>query len=279
VRANGEKMMIPRKHNRVGGPRISRAFISFVCGVVLLQAAVFAGFASVAAQPAQTTAEQFQSDSGDIFVRAVQQMSVVIQTPDGVIYTDPTGGAGRYVGHHAPDLILISHEHGEHYDARTLKDLVGPTTRIVVPPYVMERLPAGLKGSAVSLANGESTELGAIRIEAIPSYGLSGQAERWHPRGRGNAYVVTVDGQRLYIGGSTEAVPEMLELRKIDIAFLPLYPPYALGPEDAVNAVSVMQPRSVYVYQYNNVRTRDDFVQRIGGASTRPRIVAPSIGR
>lgn len=270
--------MIHRKHRLVGGPTRSRTFVALVCAA-LLQAAVFTDPASVAAQPAQTTAEQFQSDSGDIFVKAVQQMSVVIQTPDGVIYTDPTGGGRRYAGYHAPHLILISHEHGEHYDAQTLEDLVGPNTRIVVPPYVMERLPEGLRGSAVSLANGESTEVGAIRIEVMPSYGLSGQAERWHPRGRGNAYVVTVDGRRLYIGGSTEAVPEMLALRDIDIAFLPLYPPYALGPEDAVNAVSVMQPRSVYIYQYDSIRTRNDFVQRIGTVSTRPRIVAPHIGR
>lgn len=272
-------MMAPRKNHRVKSIRINRGPVALVFGVASVLAAVFTGLASVAAQPEQSTAEQFQSDSGEIFVWAVQQMSVVIQTPHGVIYTDPTRGGRRYAGYHAPDLILISHEHDEHYDARTLTDLVGPSTRIVVPPYVMERLPESLRGSAVSLANGQSMELGAIRIEAIPSYGLSGQAERWHPRGRGNAYVVTVDGQRLYIGGSTEAVPEMLALRDIDIAFLPLYPPYALGPAEAANAVSVMQPRSVYVYQYNNLRTRDDFVQRIGSNSTRPRIVAPDIGR
>ncbi|WP_188052179.1 MBL fold metallo-hydrolase [Aureimonas fodinaquatilis] len=270
-------MMILRKHNLVASPWISRTFVALACAAVLLQVAVLTGLASVAAQPAQTTTEQFQSDSGDIFVTPVQQMSVVIQTPNGIIYTDPTGGGGRYARQEAPDLILISHEHGEHYDARTLEDLVGPDTKIVVPPYVMARLPESLTGSAISLANGETAELGAIRIEAFPSYGLVGQAERWHPRGRGNAYLVTVDGQRLYIGGSTEAVPEMLELRNIDIAFIPLYPPYAMGPEDAVNVISVMQPRSVYIYQYNSVRTRDDFVRRIGSASTRLRIFTPDI--
>ncbi|MGE7991109.1 MBL fold metallo-hydrolase [Pseudomonas sp. NPDC089554] len=250
---------------------MNRTLIALIGGALLLKAAV--GVA------AQAPAERFQSDSGDILVSAVQQMSVVIQTPKGVIYTDPTGGGRRYGGHNAPTLILISHEHDEHYDAQTLQHLAGPNTRIVVPPYVMERLPDSLKGSTVSLANGQSTELGGFRVEALPSYGLDGQAERWHPRGRGNAYLVTVDGQRLYIGGSTEAVPEMLALRNIDIAFLPLYPPYALGPVEAVKAISVMQPRSVYIYQYNNLRTRDEFIQRIGSMATGARIVAPDIGR
>lgn len=115
-------MMIPGKHNFVDVPRISRTFVALACGALLFQVAVIAGLASVTAQPAQTTVEQFQSDSGDIFVTPVQQMSVVIQTPDGVIYTDPTGGGGRYAKYDAPDLILISHEHGEHYDARTLQE-------------------------------------------------------------------------------------------------------------------------------------------------------------
>lgn len=274
----GEKV-ISRKFKHSGAHWIGRALLLLVCGVAALNTKVFAGLAAGVARPLQNAAEHFPSDTGSISVWSVQQMSVVIQTPGGVIYTDPTGGGVRYVGHHAPAFILISHEHAEHYDPQTLKDLSEPNTRIVVPPYVMERFPEVLRSSAISLSNGESIKLGAIQIEAIPSHGLSGQAKRWHPRGRGNAYVVTVDGRRLYIGGSTEAVPEMLALRDIDVAFLPLYPPYALGPEDAAKAVSIMQPRSVYVYQYKDIRTRNDFIQRIGRASARTRIVAPTIAR
>lgn len=254
-----------------------KAVIALAAGGVLAYAALLFDLGDVVAQPARGTASTFHSESGHIVVSAVQQMSVVIETPNGVMYTDPTGGAERYAAYQRPDLILISHEHDEHYDAQTLAELAGPDTRIVVPPYVMERLPESLKGRAISLASGTSARFGAVRVDAIASYGLGGQAARWHPRGRGNAYVVTVDGQRLYIGGSTEAVPEMMEIRDIDIAFLPLYPPYALGPEEAVRAASIIQPRSIYIYQYNNVRTRDDFMKRIGGVMPRLKVVSPDI--
>lgn len=263
--------MTHRKRSPLSTSKVHEALVALVCSAFFLQAT------GVAAQPVQRTASQFRSEGGTIVVTPVQQMSVVIETPDGVVYTDPTGGGDRYAAYRPPDVILISHEHGEHYDPRTLQELVRPGTRIVVPPYVMERLPESLKGSAVALSNGQSSKLEEISVEAIPSYGLSGQAARWHPRGRGNAYVVTVDGEKLYISGSTEAVPEMLALRDIDIAFLPLYPPYALGPEDAVKAAAIMQPRSVYIYQYNSDRTRDDFLKRIGGAATQLRVVAPDI--
>ncbi|WP_340120172.1 hypothetical protein [Pelagibius sp. 7325] len=69
----------------------------------------------------------------------------------------------------------------------------------------------------------------------------------------------------------------MLALRDIDLALLPLYPPYALGPEDAVQAITLTQPESVYIYQYNSVLTGDAFVERIGGALLQHRVVAPDI--
>lgn len=220
---------------------------------------------------------EFVSEHCSFTVEQVRQMSVVIETPDGVIYTDPTGGGERYADHPPPDVILVSHEHHEHYDVATLHDLTGPDTQLVVPPYVMDSLPDDLRKNAVSLANGQRSERGPIAVEAIPSYGVSGEAERWHPRGRGNGYVVTVDGRRLYVAGSTEATPEMLALKDIYLAVLPLYPPYAIGPDDAVAAVSTIVPEFTYIYQYNSEQTRDDFVQRMDESPVDTTVIAPDI--
>ncbi|MDF3125215.1 MBL fold metallo-hydrolase [Rheinheimera sp. 1928-s] len=219
----------------------------------------------------------FALATGSIVVSQVMQMSVVIETPAGVIYTDPTQGKSRYSAYPTPDLILISHEHHEHFDHTTLEQLVGPTTRIVVPPFVMQQLPASLKSQAVALANGEMAELGNIRVEAIPAYGLRGQSARWHPFGRGNGYVLTVDGQRLYIAGSTEATPEVLQLQNINIAFLPLYPPYAMGVNDAIQAVQAIKPQFTYIYQYNSRSTRDNFIQKMNNNPVNTIVVAPDI--
>jgi L-ascorbate metabolism protein UlaG (beta-lactamase superfamily) len=100
-----------------------------------------------------------------------------------------------------------------------------------------------------------------MAVEALPAYGLGSEAAQWHPIGRGNGYVVTVEGKRIYVAGSTEATSEMLALEQIDLAFLPLYPPYALSPEEAVRAASAIQSEVTYIYQYNSTRTRDDFVR------------------
>ncbi|SFA82219.1 L-ascorbate metabolism protein UlaG, beta-lactamase superfamily [Rhizobium sp. NFR07] len=254
-------------------PAFRFAWIGFVPFIVI------AGFSGEGARAQDIESDDFSSDSGIISVEQVQQMSVVIRTPIGVIYTDPTGGKSRYDGHPAPDIVLVSHEHHEHYDADTLEEIVGDNTQLVVPPFVMEQLPPKLKGRAISLANGTSSELGSIHIEAIPAYGLTGQSAQWHPRGRGNGYVVSIDGRRIYIAGSSDAVPEMLQLKDIDIAFLPLYPPYALGVDEAIEAVSSFKPEITYIYQYDSTRTRDAFVEKArdnnpGGT----RVIARDIG-
>lgn len=219
----------------------------------------------------------FSSATGTIIVSQVMQMSVVIETPAGVIYTDPTQGKTRYSAYPTPDLILISHEHHEHFDSTTLEQIAGSNSRIVVPPFVMQQLPVSLKSQAIALANGEISELGNIKVEAVPAYGLKGQSARWHPFGRGNGYVLTVDGQRLYIAGSTDATPEVLQLKNINIAFLPLYPPYAMGVNDAIQAVQAFKPQFTYIYQYNSQSTRDDFIQKMNKSSLNTTVVAPDI--
>jgi L-ascorbate metabolism protein UlaG (beta-lactamase superfamily) len=254
---------------------IDRNSIMLACCLLLL--AVAMPFPAIA-EAARGEIDRFTSENGEITVGQVQQMSVVIETPGGVIYTDPTGGAARYAGHPSADVILVSHEHHEHFDADTLAELAGPDTRIVVPPYVMERLPDDMKRNAVSLANGESSHVGDIHVEAIAAYGMSGQAALWHPPGRGNGYVVSVDGRRLYVAGSTDATPEMLRLRDISIAFLPLYPPYALGPDDAIGAVSAMKPEVVYIYQYSGVRIREEFVGKARDGTPSTTVIARDIG-
>lgn len=253
-----------------------RFFISSLCAGFLVTGALLAS-SGAAAQTAPGEAIRFPSDRGEIIVSQVMQMSVVITTPSGVIYTDPTQGKARYAGHPKPDVILVSHEHHEHFDTDALEEIAGPKTRIVAPHYVTDRLPAALKERAVSLANGETTVLGSITVKTIPAYGLKGQSKHWHPFGRGNGYVVTADGRRIYIAGSTDATPEMLRLQDIEIALLPLYPPYALGVDDAVKAVAAFKPRFTYVYQYDSVRTRNEFVRKMRSSPSAATVIAPDI--
>lgn len=196
--------------------------------------------------------ESYPTDSGEIIVHPVDHASFVMTAPGLVIYNDPVGGAARYEGLPTPQLILITHEHGDHYHPETLSALVGEQTRLLTNPAVYDMLPEDLKARATAIANGESTTVNDIAIDAIPAYNLTEDRLQYHPEGRDNGYVLTVDGKRVYIAGDTEDIPEMRALENIDIAFVPMNLPYTMSVQQAADGVAAFAPRIVYPYHYGD---------------------------
>ncbi|WP_375689378.1 MBL fold metallo-hydrolase [Pseudooceanicola sp. LIPI14-2-Ac024] len=198
------------------------------------------------------TSQSYDAADGPVTISPIAHASFVMETPIGTIYNDPVGDAAQYEGHPAPDLILITHEHGDHYDADTLAALVGPNTQLVTNPAVFEMLPDGLKARATALANGEETNILGLGIQAIPAYNTTEDRLQYHPQGRDNGYVLGFDGLRVYIAGDTEDIPEMRALTDIDVAFVPFNLPYTMTEEQAASAVAEFQPAFVYPYHYRD---------------------------
>jgi L-ascorbate metabolism protein UlaG (beta-lactamase superfamily) len=81
-------------------------------------------------------------------------------------------------------------------------------------------------------------------------YNLTAERLKFHTKGRGNGYVVTLGGKRIYLSGDTEDIPEMLALKNIDVAFVCMNLPYTMTVEQAARAVRAFRPRVVYPYHY-----------------------------
>ena len=114
----------------------------------------------------------------------------------------------------------------------------------------MEKLPADLKAKATAIGNGENTTVGSVTIEAIPAYNTTEDRKKYHPQGRDNGYVLTIDGSRVYIAGDTEDIPEMRALKDIAIAFVPMNLPFTMDIDQASSAVAEFKPGVVYPYHY-----------------------------
>jgi hypothetical protein len=125
----------------------------------------------------------------------------------------------------------------EHGNADTLKAVVQPDTVIVAPQAVRDALPAELQAVTQVLANGETASVAGIGVEAIPMYNLTAERLQYHAKGRGNGYVLTMGGKRVYIAGDTEDIPEMRQLRDIDVAFVPMNLPFTMTVAQAADAV------------------------------------------
>ncbi|PIB25858.1 MBL fold metallo-hydrolase [Amylibacter kogurei] len=194
--------------------------------------------------------DMFETSTGTITVHPVAHASFVMETPGMVIYNDPVGDPANYAGKPDADLILLTHEHGDHYAPDTLAVLAKDNTKLLTNPAVYDMLPDPLKSKAQKIGNGEDTTIGDIAIEAIPAYNLTEDRLKYHPKGRDNGYVLTIGGSRIYIAGDTEDIPEMRALTDIDLAFVPMNLPYTMDVNQAASAIAAFKPKHVYPYHY-----------------------------
>lgn len=165
-----------------------------------------------------------------------------------------------------PDLILITHAHGDHFNPAVLSAVVGPRTVLGVTRQVYDLLPAALKPKAKVLANGDHETLAGIPVQAVPAYNISPEKLHNHPKGVGNGYVLTLGGKRVYLAGDTEEAPELKHLAGIDVAFIPMNAPTETE-QAAAQWVRDFRPKIVYPYHYSNADLAP-FVKAVGNAST-----------
>ena len=193
-------------------------------------------------------AEEFKTTKGKLIITPINHATLVIEWSGKTIYVDPVGMAGWYKDFPKPDLVLLTHVHGDHFREVVLNAVVGPKTQLVAPPALAGLLSAGLKAKAIVVANGKSTDKVGFKLEAVASYNTTPPRQRYHPKGQGNGYVLNLGGKRIYISGDTEGTTEMLALKNIDVAFLCMNLPYTMDVAAAAKAVKTFKPRVVYPY-------------------------------
>ena len=204
------------------------------------------------ASTAPTSTDTFATPEGKaVTITAIKHASLRIQYEGLEIQVDPVGAkcapATDYSKFPKADLILVTHEHFDHFDRDAIAALRKDGTQIIVNPAVRKML-----GSGTALANGESaTVLGGIAIDAVPAYNTTPGRDRFHPKGRDNGYVLTLGGLRVYIAGDTEDIPEMASVRDIDVAFLPCNQPYTMTPEQVAKAAGTIKPKVLFPYHYS----------------------------
>ncbi len=211
----------------------------------------------------------FTTQGGEVKVHPVSHASFVMETPVGTLYIDAVGGADAYAGKPRPDLILITHRHGDHFNADTLNAL--GDTPIITNSDVHGMMDGALKGRSTVIGHDAGTDWKGAKIEAIPAYNKD-PASKFHPKERGdNGYVLTISGFRIYISGDTEDIPEMRALKDIDLAFVCMNLPFTMTAQAAASAVAEFKPKFVYPYHYRgrDGGTQDPkaFASLVGSAS------------
>ncbi len=213
-----------------------------------LRPALFSLMASVLGATVPFEVDSLQTTSGPLELTFIGHGTLMFQHGGKTIHVDPVASMADYATLPKADLILVTHEHGDHLDPKAIALLRKPTTQIVLSAKCGEKLPGGLV-----MANGEQKAVQGITIEAIPAYNLihmRAPGSPFHPKGEGNGYILTFGATRVLVAGDTENIPEYKALKGIDVAFLPMNLPYTMTPEMAADAARALAPKILYPYHY-----------------------------
>jgi L-ascorbate metabolism protein UlaG (beta-lactamase superfamily) len=195
-----------------------------------------------------------KTDAGDLKITFIGHGTLKFVYRSKVIHVDPWSRLADYSKMPKANLILVTHEHGDHLDAKAIQTLRDEQTKLVLTRACAKKVVGG-----TVMKNGDIKTVEGFKIEAVPAYNIvhkrSG-GEPFHPKGRGNGYILTLDKTRVYVAGDTENIPEMKKLKKIDIAFLPMNLPYTMTPEMAADAAKAFKPKILYPYHYGQTNPK-----------------------
>jgi L-ascorbate metabolism protein UlaG (beta-lactamase superfamily) len=218
--------------------------------VVIVGVAASTVGAAVASSQERKPPEQdtIKTETGDLTITFVGHGSLVLGYRDKIVHVDPVSREGDYSKLPKADVVLITHEHGDHLDPKALGQIRKDQTKILLTKACAEKVPDG-----TVVKNGDVVTIDGFKIEAVPAYNIAHKrpdGQPFHAKGVGNGYVIHFDKTRVYVAGDTENIPEMANLKDIAIAFLPMNLPYTMTPEMAADAARMFQPGILYPYHY-----------------------------
>ncbi len=219
--------------------KISAVFMMLVCGM---------GTAYGQQQP---EVDEFKTVHGKrVKFYALVHASIRIVYDGKEIEVDPVSKLGNrstdYAAFPKADYILLTHEHGDHFDKGAIGLLTDGSTQLITNKRCADML-----GYGEVMANGDRKELAPdVTVEAVPAYNTTEGRQQYHPKGRDNGYILTVDGFRIYIAGDTEDIPEMAKIKDIDVAFMPCNQPYTMTTQQLVRAAQTVKPKVLFPYHY-----------------------------
>lgn len=216
------------------------------------------GLTSACYKQTSENMDVFQTKSGkNVTFHALVHASIRIQYDGKEIMIDPVTKLGDktidYATMPKADYIFITHEHFDHFDKVAIAQLSDAKTQLITNQRCAEML-----GKGMVMSNGDSSQIAVdIKVEAVPAYNTTEGHQQFHPKGRDNGYILTIDGLRIYIAGDTEDIPEMSEIKDIDIAFLPCNQPYTMTVDQLVRAAKIIRPKVLFPYHYSNTDLSD----------------------
>jgi L-ascorbate metabolism protein UlaG (beta-lactamase superfamily) len=150
-------------------------------------------------------------------------------------------------------LILVTHDHFDHFSRPDIEAVAGPGAVVVGPPSVT----SGVRDLAtLTLTPGEAVTVGDVTVTAVAAYNVDKYrtpGEPYHPPEAGGiGFVVTLDGVRYYHAGDTDVVPEMGDVH-CDVALLPVGGTFTMSADEAAAACELIDAAVAVPMHYGDI--------------------------
>lgn len=210
--------------------------------------------------PAYPTDTFTAKDGTQFLLTFFKHASLAVNDGKREIYIDPISKYADYASLPKADLVLITHSHFDHLDSAAIATVSKPGTLILADSTSAATFAPGT--NCVVMFPGltvDKTDKMDVNVEAVAAYNTTEGRLQFHPRERKDCgYILTIGGTRIYVAGDSEPTPEMLALRDIDIALLPVNQPYTMTVDQAVEAVKTIRPGIFYPYHFGEVEEKTD---------------------
>ena len=212
---------------------------------------------------------------GEIVITALGHASVQIEQGGKVILVDPVRNQTDLSQAKPADLILVTDIHSDHLDPETIAKLRKLRAPVVIPPDVKAMVPDGTVMRNREMLAGDLAPAG-IPVIAVPAYNIQrgpAPGEVYHPRERGQGYLLTIGGKLVYVAGDTECVPALAQwVRNVEVAFVPMNLPYTMSPLEAAQCVKGFKPKIAIPYHFMG-QNPEEFAEALKGQPIEVRIL------
>ena len=205
-----------------------------------------------------------------ICIKWLGHSSFQIKTMDKVIYIDLKKYGKVVETSEKADIILVTHNHGDHCSLPKIKSLSKKDTIVIAPRNCASRI----SGNVRTIKPREEIIVDSIRIAAVEAYNdkrFKPSGKLWHPRGYGVGYLIKAEGKTIYHAGDTDFIPEMGRLKSIDLALLPTGDKYTMDNAEAAEAAIAIKPKTAMA-MHNWETDRGEF-KRMVEANSRTKVV------
>ena len=194
-----------------------------------------------------------QLDIDGIKIEWLGHATVRIRDRGNIIYIDPYQIKET---NDKADIVLITHEHYDHCSPADLKKVVKKGTIVMITPNGVSKI-SGIEGIKIEVVSmNKEYKIGDYTIETVPAYNVNkfrSPGVPFHMKGDVVGYVINIRGKKIYHASDTDFIKEMLSLKDIDVAFVPVGGTYTMDAKEAAEAVNSFKPKIAVPMHYGTI--------------------------